>query len=100
MYHENNKHITKIAPENSKRTSLKGDRSSCDDKTYTSGRKLLNICYNHNLNIVNGQIPGDRLGDFTCFNNLGASVADYLLVDSNIWAEKILKFKALNPTFD
>ena len=59
----------------------------------------MNICHNHNLNIANGQIPGDRLGNFTCFNNLGASVVDYLLVDSNIW-EKILEFKLLDPTFD
>ena len=58
MYHENNKHIAKIAPENNKSTSLKGDRSSCDDKSNTSGRKLLNICHNHNLNIVNEQIQG------------------------------------------
>ena len=59
----------------------------------------MNICHNHNLNIANGQIPGDRLGNFTCFNNLGASVVDYLLADSNIW-EKILEFKLLDPTFD
>ena len=85
MYHENNKYIAEIAPENNKKTSLKGDRSWCDDKTNTSGRKLLNICHNHNLNIANGQIPGDRLGNFTCFNNLGASVVDYFLANSNIW---------------
>ena len=59
----------------------------------------MHICHNHNLNIANGQIPGDRLGNFTCFNNLGASVVDYLLADSNIW-EKILEFKLLDPTCD
>ena len=85
MYHENNKYIAEIALENNKKTSLKGDRSWCDDKTNTSGRKLLNICHNHNLNIANGQIPGDRLGNFTCFSNLGASVVDYFLANSNIW---------------
>ena len=84
MYHENNNYIAEIACENNK-TSLKDDRSSCDDKTNTLGRKLLNICHNHNLNIANGQIPGDRLGNFTCFNNLGASVVDYFLANSNIW---------------
>ena len=99
MYHENNKYITEIAPENNNKTSLKGDRSSCDDKTNTSSWKLLNICHNHNINIANGQIPGDRLGNFTCLNNLGASVVEYLLADRNIW-EKMLKFKVLNPTFD
>ena len=53
MYHENNNYIAEIACENNK-TSLKDDRSSCDDKTNTLGRKLLNICHNHNLNIANG----------------------------------------------
>ena len=92
MYHEN-KYVAELAPENNKKT-LKGDRSSCDNKTSTSGRKLLNICHNHNVNLANRQIPRDRLGNFTCFNNLGASGVDYLLVDSNIW-EKILEFKLL-----
>ena len=85
MYHKNNKYIAEIAPQNNTKTLLKGHRRSCDDKTNTSGRKLLNICHNHNLNIANGQIPGDRLGNFTCFSNLGASVVDYFLANSNIW---------------
>ena len=53
MYHENNNYIAEIACENNK-TSLKDDRSSCDDKTNTLGWKLQNICHNHNLNIANG----------------------------------------------
>ena len=39
------------------------------------------------------------LGNSTCFNNLGASVVDYLLAETNI-SEKILEFKVLHPTFD
>ena len=88
MCHENNIYIAEIATENNNNTSLKGDRSSCDDKTNTLVWKLLKICHNHNLNIANGQIPGNRLGNFTCFNNIGANVVDYLLAGSNIW-EKI-----------
>ena len=41
MYNEYNKYIAELAPENNKKKSLKGDRSSCDDKTNTSGTKLL-----------------------------------------------------------
>ena len=99
VYHENNKYIAELAPENNKKTLSKGDRISCDDKTKSSGRKILNICHNHYLNIANEEILGDRLGNFTYFNNLGGSVEDYLLADSNIW-EKILEFKVLDPTFD
>ena len=77
---------------NNNKTSSKGDRSSCDDKTNILGRKLLNICHNHN-------IPGDRLGNFTCFNNPVAGIVDYFLADSNIW-QKIIEFKVLDPNFD
>ena len=41
-------------------------------------------CSNHNLRIANGQIPGDRIGNFTCFNNSGTSAVDYVLAESPI----------------
>ena len=53
-----------------------GNRHSCDVKANTSGGTLLTICSNHSLEIANGQTPGDRLGNFTCFNKRGASVGD------------------------
>ena len=62
-------------------TSLETDnRCSCDFNVNTSGRKLLTICSRHSLELARGQTPGDRLGNFTCFRNMGASVADYLVL--------------------
>ena len=40
----------------------------------TSGRKLLTVCSSYRLESANGQIPGDKRGNFTCFNYRAASV--------------------------
>lgn len=51
---------------------------SCDDKANTYGSILLKLCNSHNLKIANGQTPGDRVRNYTCFNRGGAIVVDYL----------------------
>ena len=76
-----------------------GNRCSCDVKVNTSGRKLLTIFSSHSLEIANGQTPGDRLGNFTFFNKMGASVADYLVLSRSL-TKNIIKFKVLPPNFD
>ena len=43
--------------------------------------------------------PGDRVENYTCFNNGGASVADYLLTEIPL-QKNILDFKVLPPEFD
>ena len=55
------------------------DICCCDNSVNTAGRKLIKLCNNHSLSVANGQTPGDRVGNYTCFNNGGASVVDYLL---------------------
>ena len=57
------------------------DRCSCDNTVNTAGRKLIKLCNNHSLRVANGQTTGDRVGNYTCFNNGGASVVDYLLTE-------------------
>ena len=62
-------------------TSLETDnRCSCDVKVNTSRRKLLTICSSHSLELAHSQTSGDRLGNFTCFKSMGASVVDYLIL--------------------
>ena len=56
------------------------NRCSCDVKVNTSGKKFLTVCSRHSLELAHGQTPGDRLGNFTCFKNMGASVVDYLVL--------------------
>ena len=45
------------------------ERSSLDNKINQSGRTLLSLFNNYNLEITSGQTSGDRSGNFTCFNN-------------------------------
>ena len=81
-------------------TTLETDnRCSCDVKVNASGRKLLTICSSYSLEIANGQTPGGRLGNFTCFNNREASVVDYLVLNRSIM-KNVIKFKVLPPNFD
>ena len=75
------------------------NRSSCDNAVNTAGRKLIKLCNNYNLRVANGQTPGDRLGNYTCFNNGGASVVDYLLMEDSL-NDNILNFIVLPPEFD
>ena len=80
-------------------TSETGNRCSCDVKVNTSGRKLLTICSSHRLEIPNGQTPGDRLENFTCFNNKEASVVDYLILSRSLM-KNVINFKVLPINFD
>ena len=63
-----------------------------------SGRRLT-ICSSHSLELTNGQTPGDRLGSFTCFSNMGKSVVNYLVFSRSLM-KNITKFKVLSPNFD
>ena len=60
---------------------------------------MVTICSSHSLEIANGQTPGDRLGNFTCFNNRGESVGDYLVLSRSLM-KNVIKFKVLPPNFD
>ena len=90
-------HISQRLPDTN--STQDGDRCSCDDKTNSYGRILLKLCNNHNLKIANWQTPGDRVGNYKCFNRGGASVADYLLVENSIH-QKVENLKTLPPEFD
>ena len=81
-------------------TTLETDnRCSCDVKANTSGRKLLIICSSHSLELTNCQTPGDRLGNFTSFNNMEASVVDCLVLIKPLM-KNIINFKVLPPNLD
>ena len=59
-------------------------RTSCDVKVNAYGKKLVQLCQAFNLNVANGAVPGDRLGNFTCHANRGASVVDYAICDNSL----------------
>ena len=93
------KQLNHLLPDIEATTLETGNRCSCDIKVNMSGRKLLTICSSHNLELANSQKPGDRLGNFTCFNNMGASVVDYLVLSRSLM-KNIINFKVLSPSFD
>ena len=41
----------------------------------------MQLCQENILVIANGRTPGDMLGNFTCYDNRGASVVDYVICD-------------------
>ena len=60
-------------------------RASSDTKSNAYGSKLLQLCKNFNLRIVNGSITGDRTGAFTCHTRRGSSIVDYFICDYSIY---------------
>ena len=60
---------------------------------------MLVICSSHSLELANGQTPGDRLENFAFFNNMGASVVDYLGLSRSLM-KNVIKFKVPPPNFN
>ena len=71
-------------------------RNSRDKIVNTWGTKLLEICQNHNLCIVNGRTVGDFNGKFTFHSTLGNSSIDLAIVDVD-YLPNILSFKVHPP---
>lgn len=57
-------------------------RQSKDKEVNRAGKDLLMVCREVDMIILNGRSPGDRGGEMTCIGSTGASVVDYILVDS------------------
>ena len=74
-----------------------GNRCSGDVKVNTPERKLWTFCSSHSLELPNDQTPGDRLGNLTCFNNMGASVVDFLVLSRSLM-KNVINFKVFHPT--
>lgn len=49
------------------------------------GRSLIDFCCTHNMHILNGRFD-DVTGNFTCINNLGASVVDYIIASGSLFS--------------
>ena len=73
-------------------------RSTCDHVTNRFGKKLKDLCTSLDLHIANGRVPGDRVGNFTCHNNRGSSVVDYVICDHNLF-KKVKRLTMLEPSF-
>ena len=68
------------------------NRISQDKTTNSFGNRLLQICKETGLRIMNGRHDKDRaIGKFTCYNNNGSSVVDYLLTKYENF-DKLIEF--------
>ena len=91
------------------RTGCKGDlytgeenentnkRVSKDKVVNLEGEQFLDMIETRGLQIANGNIKRDELGEFTYSDTRGASAIDYLLVN-NIGLDRIDKFKVEDGT--
>ena len=56
-------------------------RVSQDPTLNTRGQGILDMCVSTRLRILNGRMPGDSLGYFTCHKYNGSSTVDYVMTD-------------------
>lgn len=59
-------------------------RNSKDSIVNSNGRKILELCDNNNLIIMNGRTKGDREGEYTFIGGPGCSVNDLCCVHSDL----------------
>ena len=79
-------------------TSNSCKRSSCDHIVNNHGKKINRICNTFNLKVANGQVPGDLLGNYTCFHYNGCSLVD-LIITSSDFINRINRLSILPPDF-
>ena len=56
-------------------------RLNQDDTLNARGQSILDLCVSGGLRILNGRVPGDSQGYFTCHKYNGSSTVDYVMVD-------------------
>jgi hypothetical protein len=71
-------------------------RFNCDTVINSYGRKLLQLCANTDMSIINGRVEGDTPGKFTCHKTNGSSVVDYGLISSSIM-DQVVYFQVQPP---
>ena len=75
-------------------------RRNCDEQTNKIGEKIIHLCKSYDMQIANGRMRGDFLGNFTHHNkNTGQSVVDLTLISDSLYPY-IEDFKVLpQPEF-
>jgi len=60
------------------------ERNNLDTKVNSFGRKLITLCKNADIAIMNGRIIGDLSGAYTCFQYNGKSLVDYAIAGASL----------------
>ena len=63
---------------------ITSDRYSMDSILNERGKKLLEFASTCNIDILNGCILGDLIGNYTCHRYNGSSVVDYVMVSTKL----------------
>ena len=66
-------------PDEDEHSYTVGPRASSDERVNIFGRKLISLCKEHDMVIMNGRLEQGR---FTCFTQSGASVVDYFIAQT------------------
>lgn len=66
-------------------------RNSEDQTLNTEGRKLLDLCVDYGLTVLNGRTRGDRIGHLTYIGPIGASVLDYIIIKEEDETEELIE---------
>lgn len=61
------------------------DHKSKDNFRNQRGKLLIEFLVSNNLILLNGSVPGDEEGNFTFFNEKGASVIDLIIVSNSVY---------------
>ena len=77
---DGNKYIKILSPD----IYHKSIRENFDNKINNHGKRLIEICKNCNLRILNGRIKGDSLGKPTFHNKYGTSTIDYAICNNEL----------------
>ncbi len=75
------------APEliETKQQSVVAKRQNRDANVGGWGHKLLDLCCDTRLLILNGQMPSDKSRGFACLTNGGRGIVDYIVDSPAIW---------------
>ena len=74
------------------------DRENFDNNINNHGKKLISLCKNTDMRIINGRTKGDSLGQPTFHGQNGISTIDYILCDQNT-LQHIKHFIVKPPTY-
>ncbi len=84
--HSGNKHIFANSTDLSYESDSIGiSRNSKDPKVDNFGKKLLELCKEHRIRILNGRTLGDTSGCMTFYGPNGSSVIDYCIVSELLY---------------
>ena len=73
-------------PDTEGRKIKESKRNNCDKETCQIGTKILNLCKSYEMQIGNGRLNGDFMGNFTHYNkNKGQSTVDLALISDSLF---------------